>query len=597
MKSSHKQFSASNRPLVPLVQQSYVNDSVNLFQAANEPPFRAKDTSIPHSASQSTPAYESRLECGRFLQDLKSKKSPASPTKDRDESEVYPHESQLLEDPRDHRSAAQGLGFELRRRSRREGNLSYDANKALKSNYILMGSRHSSDEEQDASALHFGRGAGEDEIEKEVDISTYVREQRKIIKKVSSGSKIPLAQAKLSSPEVHYEIKEFKKEPVSSAARYVKSRKNLQASRDEHLSTDLRRVFLPQTNLRKESRDVQLSKINLRKILDGAQAYKTHETEFTKETSQAESISHNFRSRFNLGKSSQALPYESEPVTRIRRRDNFERVDSSLVNGYRSNAGQDPDAPRNPFEHRTVSHTATESIRHQARKLTEPSTPPDFYLGRGREPLMPASKAVSRLEINPKPSKHHTSETLHSPKPKAEVVIVGESESHQNLAALFKKRVKKKPEEREASRAEDSSVWQKSRNVSLEFSKQDLVKRRMEYGKKKDKTDTRTNLLDKSVSSELTAVVGLGKTSSQAVLRRETDRQQSSPKQEVLERLARGIKPKVQKKEIHEITKRHLEKFQKLNNKRQPQEQSSSKKADLIERRNKVKELDLVKAL
>ena len=594
MKSTKKPFAAPNRPLVPLVRDDYVNESVNLFNSGNEPPFRANDSTIPHSATQSVPAFESRVEYAKFLQDLKSKQSASTPTKDHNESELYPHESQLIEELRERHGAARGMGFEPRRRSRRDGNLSYDLKQGLKSNHMLMGSRHSSEEEREEPAFRYRQDGVEDELEKEVDISTYVKEQRKIIKKVSSGSKILNAPAKLVPP-VHYEIKEFKKEQNTSGARYVKSRKHLPGPREDQNLSELKRAFLPQTNLRKESRDLQLSRINLRKILEGAQASKTHETEFTKEPSEAESNNRNFRSRFTLAKSNQVLPYDSEPVLRNKRSGNFARVDASLVEGFRSNPGHDLESAPFPFEQSTNAHSAKDSMRPHARKLTEPSSPADFFLGRARDPLSPASRNISRLEIHPKPSKHHTSETLHSPKPKAEALVVGEAESHQNLAALFKKRVKKKAEETEPSRAEDSSIWQKSRNVSLEFSKQDLVKRRMEYGKKKEKPGARTNLLDKSVSSELTAVAGLGKNSSQAVLRRDSERQQSSPKQEVLERLSRGIKPKVQKKEILEITKRQMEKFQRLNSKRHPTEHSSSKKADLIERRNKVKELDLVK--
>ena len=72
--------------------------------------------------------------------------------------------------------------------------------------------------------------------------------------------------------------------------------------------------------------------------------------------------------------------------------------------------------------------------------------------------------------------------------------------------------------------------------------------------------------------------------------------EKNMPKPEILERLSRGIKPTVDKSEIYEITKRHRQRFEKLNtqNGGEASSKNNSKKAELVDRKNKVKELDQV---
>ena len=62
------------------------------------------------------------------------------------------------------------------------------------------------------------------------------------------------------------------------------------------------------------------------------------------------------------------------------------------------------------------------------------------------------------------------------------------------------------------------------------------------------------------------------------------------PAGDVLERLGRGIKPSVGKKEMYEITKRGVNKLPELLKK----EEACDKKAEAMARREKVKMLDQV---
>lgn len=174
----------------------------------------------------------------------------------------------------------------------------------------------------------------------------------------------------------------------------------------------------------------------------------------------------------------------------------------------------------------------------------------------------------------------------------SEMLFVGEEGQNQTLASHFRKKLGKTDSEKFLDKPKNSlniSSTKQSPRLN-DTSKLDLRKKMMEYGKRLEKSKKPRGELDNSLSRNN---FSLTKASSNPNLLPFNQRK-PSPKPEVLERLARGIKPKVDKSEIHEITRRHIEKFQKLNKQIDTPQANQVKKAELMERRNKVKELDMV---
>lgn len=175
----------------------------------------------------------------------------------------------------------------------------------------------------------------------------------------------------------------------------------------------------------------------------------------------------------------------------------------------------------------------------------------------------------------------------------SEVLLIGDSVQSESLAAHFKRKLNKD----DSMQMLDMNKDRKSPSVSkrpkgtLELSKLDLRKKMMEYGKKPDKVK---RLVDDSQQGSPVAASHPFSNQSTPSLSGKFGVRNSSPRPEVLERLSRGIKPKVDKSEIHQITRRHLEKFSKLNTNTESAASHQTKRAELMERRLKVKELDKV---
>lgn len=171
----------------------------------------------------------------------------------------------------------------------------------------------------------------------------------------------------------------------------------------------------------------------------------------------------------------------------------------------------------------------------------------------------------------------------------SEMLLVGEGDQKQPLALHFRKKQLKS----DSSNGVEATKKLLDRSVSkpnAELSKLDLRKKMMEYGKKLDHTKKSTpNILPTAQNDSPQK-----RNSSNKMGKDSSTTRKASPKPEVLERLSRGIKPKVEKAEIYQITRRHMEKFSKLNNRPESPSATQHKRAELMERRLRVKELDQV---
>ena len=569
MKGSKRHFASPNKPLIPLVQPDYANESVTIFKID-------KDNSSKYNRgfeNRTTDYYdgrEPRKEQGRVFDKANGDRTREAPERSRRGAEAeddrFYFESYVgskLDESRIGNERRDWARAEVRERhgSKRK------VNDSMRREMYRGGDGEDGEEEGDEEVYSDDRGAGGDRNDREIDISTYIKEQRMLIKRVSSGNRLP-TMTKLM-PSVHYELKELKREIRLPGGRNLKSKSRQIKFRSNDVSlADVRLNLFNSSKISLKPKEALRNKLNLINMKEGRNEYGTQEYSDI-----------NYRSDRRLG----------EPIGRVereinRRRDRFERVDSSLIVDQQ-------DYRRDTLPVEEISKEMTKESFRKVRTATE--EPGDFYIGRGSDQLFPAKK-TNRLETNTKQSKPNNTQVSGSPRDQKNVIIVGNAGSEATLASFFKKKASKRNVET-LSRPEEKPPLQKGRKSSLELSKHDLVKRRMEYGKKKDRSKSRVTVLDRTVNSEQSSIVGFGKNSSQTNLLKSSDRRNSTPKKEVLDRLAKGIRPKVKKSEIHEITKRQLEKFKKLNTANESATKTrTNKKADLLERKSKVKELDMV---
>jgi hypothetical protein len=612
MQSGLQQRFSSNKPLVPLVQKDYVLESNPLFEKKSTR-HRYEDSSVAGAVSHSS-NYESQAEFSRYLYSGRQ----LFKTEDEQFRERYrvSDRSRIDDDPYS----------TDRRRNRKEYNKSYDGRKGIDSKRPTGTSNTSTrgiNTGDNDSWVH-DRKNEEDEdenssVEKEVDITTYIKEQRRIIKRMAGGKKAPSPNA----TQIRYEIKEFKKEspadpkPVNLSRRMVPLTPSIHTSPYQSIE---QRISSPQYSNYVHPSTAQIdhhrSKISLRRILENVtNPYKS----IDQETPTIHSDFDRLKNRLKLSRSDNALNGQDVPTS----------------NNYRSGGDRPRRVPQEPLlrepEAKAIESTFSSCImnstpdesklrdsikirlnpRHESVPNVEQAqiavAPPDISRNRNRATLLESpAKSVDALKST-------------NVKQQAEMLVVGETGGAQPLAALFKKKKTliqnadplhpASPKKIRTKIQEENSVpVQRPTSTDVTLTKQDLMKRRMGYGKRAEKAitkpdDNNTSYAEYSEgatplnSSKMNNTFTKGR--SVKVLQPATsspafERLSSSPKPDVLERLSRGIKPKVSKAEMHEITRRHMAKFSKLNKQVESPEKNTAKKADLQARKNKVKELDQV---
>ena len=402
--------------------------------------------------------------------------------------------------------------------------------------------------------------------DRQVDMDTYVREQRRLIHQMSGR------QDSNEPSDVRYEIQEFK--------------------RPQRLIKREARVFAEGVKDPGESKDIlkiqslQKSKRHLQSLLSGLDksrgAYNT--------VGDTGSM-HVSRFEVDSGRSPNPSPRPFKTV---------EAADTGLNRSAQVSRRAHPTSEslleKKPIDKGYVFEENSAHSRHVAappRGLVDRRV--DRFARKSHNKSMDAMKMLA-------------SESQRGP---AELIIVGDDNaSSTTLSQLFKKKMKIKDKGGDnRSHIRDNHTFRQDimtpepsatitepkdycRNKSSDLSKMDLRKKMLEYGKKIEKPKVKkTEETVHQYQSGLHSV-----SSAQTLKRGDMNDRKASPKPDVLERLARGIKPKVDKSEIHQITRRQMEKFQKLKQQGSlaSPTKTDQKKAEMLERKSKVKQLDQV---
>ena len=702
--SQHQSKPLSNKTLVPLVQLDYVNSPNTVFEKKLQG-HRAEESIIWPPPSISC-HLDSQTEFSRYLVSRKPASRPSENSDWGNENSKDKYSEKARQ-----RVTCEEVD-ESRRKFRRDYNKSFDARSSNKKNTkpstssgirekqnigstavsiqssarIVQATKDNDswtrdnpedgEEEEYEEAEHYNnlthknydeREMGyyyrDRSIEREVDISTYIKEQRRIIKKVSSGTK------RSPQPErdtVYYEIKEFKKVPIVNNRERYRDRE--WGREREVVNNSIRRnpqvitqqtpkerldQRLPTSNNASSPVSQQKSKLTLRRIIDGLSSYKTVD-ERTTTQDESERDRDRLRNRLKLCKSDNSLrtdlqseitsvhkgnlEYHKPIENRLKR--NTTHGTNLSANGYDDNAASGQVASQYSTG-QEVQARESFRLRLHPRHESQPNIDPALnqsltinYQDKERRSELPNRNRAALLE--------NASRSNDQPKEKdsksGEVLLIGSETpgNQKSLAELFKKKKAQtqkteplqptspskstktktfnQPISKSPNLNEDkpfaNPVQGRTPSMDPGLSKQDLVKRRMAYGKQPpnlsrqriERTTTNISQMDDSeFSTPLVSAannVSLQKAKSAKMLqsvptnRLGQGKQNSSPKPEVLERLARGIKPQIGKAEMHEITRRHMAKFSKLNNKASL-EKHIAKKADLLARKDKVKDLDL----
>ena len=415
---------------------------------------------------------------------------------------------------------------------------------------------------------------------RQVDIDTYVREQRRLIHQVSHRKDSGEWEQEDSHTSGHVEIREFRRE-----AREPRDRR-----RDhDGSSVEFKDILKLQS--------MQKSKRHLQALLSGLDrsgtAYRTVEPPNAGV------------SQFDIGSGRSPNTSPREFRTLDNGTERYSRPLESLANRS-AMASRRMHAPSDFLNEKKPKESGYVFEENSAHSRQGPQVPRgvvdrriDRFARKSHNKSMDAMKLLG-------------SEGQSSPSAHKELIFVGDDKASANsLAQLFKKKMKAKDKgtDRRTNFRDDQASFRHDmmtpeasatitepkeycRNKSSDLSKMDLRKKMLAYGKKIEKPK-----LKKSEEQIPFLNGGLHSVSSAQTLKKgDMNERKNSPKPDVLERLARGIKPKVDKAEIHQITRRQLEKFEKLKQQGSlaSPTKTDQKKAELLERKSKVKQLDRV---
>jgi hypothetical protein len=594
-----------NKPLVALVEKDYVNESMGIFDSRG------------HSHSRHSDEYALQTPSSLFKHDSSRDISRLSSTFQESQSLKSSHNTSA--------SNYMGLGLTLSKQpqpqyldgspknssvERKLSNQRFErATKAdsVRNPYLSdilsekpatlrdsnlqkrlfqassgSGMRHSrqASVSEAASDSEHSESTSKTSVDKEVDISTYVREQRKIIKKVSSGSKMP-SLVNDKNEKIHYEIKEFKRERRGSPNMFPdhrNSREELKGVFEEEKKSKLR--VLDDIKKRIERSDFYNKKINLNKLLGFmSENYQIKERRNSSGDTKAE-IKQKPLATVGRVNMSRRTYQTNEEVIKSGKLGTLK--ESALLKEFKS-AGVQKNEKDSPVNVNNSNLKSSKGFRFELSKQLP---------GHKRVESMQTDRDHFDQEFARKATEQGAKKKLQ----KGQLIVVGDDLSKDKLASKFKERMerrgKAKPEA--ARESEGSPVPERLRSADL--SKQDLRKKMMEYGRK------RQNLSNLAMDTFEDPKPKNGLNPKDHKLFQKNlcgERERApSPSDEVLERLARGIKPKVAKSEMYEITKRQMEKFKKLNQQRNNEGTGEKKKKEeALERKKRVKALDLVKNL
>jgi hypothetical protein len=591
-----------NKPLIALVEKDYVNESMGIFDSRGQSHSRHSDeyalqypnTPFKHDSSRDISRISSAFQDS---QSLKSSHNQSASAYVGQKLHLSKHaQPQYLNGESRNSKGEQKQGIHNNERSNNAGlvrnpylsDILNDKPGSLRESNIqkrlfgatsgggLHNSRQVSVSEEEGDSER-SESTSKTSVDKEVDISTYVREQRKIIKKVSSGSKIPTI-INDKNEKIHYEIKEFKRERRGSPNMYPdhrNSREELKGIVENEKSSKMR--VLDDIKKRIEGSDFYNKKINLNKLLG-----------FMSENYQ---IKEGNNSSGDLRRETKAKPLATEGRVNMSRR-NFQ-TNEDLLKGMKT-GGIKEVVNLKEFKSAGVQKNDKESPVNVNNSPSKPGKGFKFDLAK----QLPGHKRVESMQTDrdhlDQEFGRKLADQASKKKPqKGQLIVVGEDISQDRLAMKFKERMERRGKAKPEIIKESEGSPLPERLRSADLSKQDLRKKMMEYGRKRQNlSNLPGDLFDEQKSKH-----GFS-TKDHRVPQKNLcpDRERApSPSDEVLERLARGIKPKVAKSEMYEITKRQMEKFKKLNQQRNNEGTGTKKKKEeALERKKRVKALDLV---
>lgn len=609
----HEEGRSPNKQLVPLVRQDYITKPGGLFEAQFISGYRTADLSSIHHTNPSS-LGESRLEFSKFLAGTGRKQSSRRDICEPEQVQGY---KGIDQNRRIYQTTQNGQEIERKdfKLPKKEHSISLERATYTKSGELSMpferktaNQPYKDNTRYSTEFMNDQESADDSSVEREIDISTYIKEQRKLIKRVKSGSKIPIAVAKKDN-SINYEIKEFKRPRLNS-----KKDSNLptQASKQENYGIDqegTQEKFMRQFNKKTPEHDLygQSSTIHTSKSSKPSynfqnHQFKTYDGRESAPNSLLDSEVFKPKEGQKLGKSNR------EGLFGAKENNTGSKVIKRIIVGpsqtFDDVLRDESDSIPKPYRVDSSNERTQTSIGARFGRMNqEEKGKPQLTSGLSKK------SSLDRLAL--KFNRCHTSTGFERSEPfegsydqnqklssnnlhykSSEKLFVGEEDQNLSLAAHFRKKIGK---------TDSAKCFEKPKNsVQISASKQspkgndtsklDLRKKMMDYGKKLERS--RKPLRETEHSNSRTNF-SISKASSNPNLFALGQRK-ASPKPEVLERLARGIKPQVEKSEIHEITRRHIEKFQKLNKQPDTPQANQVKKAELIERRNKVKELDMV---
>lgn len=315
-----------NKQLVPLVRQDYITKAGGLFESQFMPGCRTADLSSIHPANQSTTG-DSRLEFSKFLAGTGRKNSSRLDQNELRKREVFP----TTDIKEHHERIGQKMldrTFQDKLGSRRENSSSLDLVAHTRSGdlpkHFERQTANSGHREYIRDSVEYGVDSqiqDESSEEREIDISTYIKEQRKLIKRVKSGRKLPLHTA-LKDSSVHYEIKEFKRPRLDSKKDPYISIPNGKGETFTEALDDTQDKFLRQFNTTGSKYDQERlsAKMVQSPILKSntqhlTQHFKTYDDRGSNNYGDADMDLANLKQRLQLGKSNREMLYGPKEET------------------------------------------------------------------------------------------------------------------------------------------------------------------------------------------------------------------------------------------------------------------------------------------
>lgn len=326
----------SNKQLVPLVRQDYASQSRGLFEAQFSSLQKPSDLSSIQF-QQSSGVGESRLEFSKFLLSSNKRLTHQPVTDSAHQSTLQLTRPSLKPSAQPGQQVAKTEADRLNskpltmitksqaKRSAACSNVTRDSRQPKENKRQISESSQGSSSESSSDRQTSG---------KMIDIDTYIREQRKIIKRVKSGSRIPTGKNS-RAPSIQYEIKEFARATYDEDSVDMFEKKAYRQSQPHVSNANVRDNFMKQfgSTGQVRSRNHSSTKEKLNGIVKGSNfdrfaQYRTQGDEPRQSESKDDEEIQKLRDRLELKRANRSAAYSTKNSSsgfgRIKR-DHFEK--------------------------------------------------------------------------------------------------------------------------------------------------------------------------------------------------------------------------------------------------------------------------------